>query len=778
MKNYKELAFKYLMINKKRTVLTILGVALSTMILFVFLNSVLSFLVTQRNICREEIKYETIFWCESRAVAEQIAKEKYIKDFEIKGVYKPTEEVFYENALCANFVHPYQMNIYLKRATQEYGVSYDYTELATFYFATGEDNVLVIIVLFVLMIAYIFAIFSVAVVRNSIQLISLEQIKDYGVLRCIGATKGQLKKLVHLMSFILELSGIALGVGLGFGVYLFIAYKAKLEIGFHIIGIPFIMVAFFGDLYFVVQENCRFVNKLTPVAAVRGEFKLNQKQLKPHGKGVAGRLLGIEGEYASKSLKRNPARMWKSVGAMAMGIAMVVVTVSVCGTIVDFVTQDNKRYGRYQVVNSMVMQPGVEQLHYEKYLLSEEDQEGLQKSKQVSSVKNVYDVSIYTADPWIMAERETDKLKKETDYGQGRAKSLESYRNGLLNEEAKRIYEFNFASNTLSGYDAEDYKRLEPYLVEGTLDLSDKGIVLINGTYVQVDNTEVLNEVWEEYVVTDFRVGDKIEFVDMQALGALVRERMEELKLSDGGDDYNLAAMRELIYACYKELSGKGVTKTFVIEGIVSWDANKFLMSGGASFVLPLERYWEETGLGAQDNSGTMYRLEGHALGEDLKELWYRDTVRYMDCSYLMVLDTIGTVWDFVVGGMIFVLFVVIIHLLNVSNTTASDLHLRRKEFAQLRVLGMSQKRLIYTVMLEGIITAFLADVFGVILGYGIIKAAITFINMGYYVPLSFSWGTCILMLIVNTVIICLTIYLPIKGMKIDMAEQLQAAGE
>ena len=46
MNDYRQLAIRYLKNNKKRTFLTILGAALSTMILFAFLNSMMSLYVT------------------------------------------------------------------------------------------------------------------------------------------------------------------------------------------------------------------------------------------------------------------------------------------------------------------------------------------------------------------------------------------------------------------------------------------------------------------------------------------------------------------------------------------------------------------------------------------------------------------------------------------------------------------------------------------------------------------------------------------------------------
>lgn len=71
----------------------------------------------------------------------------------------------------------------------------------------------------------------------------------------------------------LELNGIILGSAFGFLLYLPLAIKAKLDIGFHVIVLPVILAVFMFDLYFVMQENCRFVNRLTPVAAVKENLK-------------------------------------------------------------------------------------------------------------------------------------------------------------------------------------------------------------------------------------------------------------------------------------------------------------------------------------------------------------------------------------------------------------------------------------------------------------------------------------------------------------------------
>lgn len=698
MNDYRQLAIRYLKNNKKRTFLTILGAALSTMILFAFLNSMMSLYVT------------------------------------------------YEESL--------------KKIPDE----------------------LTIAVLAVLLISYLFAIFSVGVVRNSIQLISLEQIRDYGVLRCVGSTKRQLKEVVFWMGFLLEMNGIVLGIALGFLLYLPIAIKAHLDIGFHFIVVPFIIVVFLFDLYFVMQENCKFVNRLTPIAAVRGEFKINKSKIKARRKGLAGLLLGVEGDYAMKNLKRNPSRMWKTVGVMAMGIMMVTMAVSLCGTIYSYVAGDMKQYGRYQISDYSEWEPGLGPLRSLEWRLASNATNILQNSECVTEYKPIYEASIFTEDPLELYNHLDELYEEETSYGSTIARMGERYINGEteISEQGKIFRDIFISSNRLLGYDPADYERLEERLIAGTMELSENGILLVNGTRAYNDKMDTLNPVWKDYMLTDYQVGDTIEMVDFKAMTKLVEKRLIQQGLmpsvKNGTCDVHKAG--KILYECYEELAKAGVTRTYVIEGIVGIDENRVTISADKpAFVLPLNKYFEETGLSASDSSGIMYHIEGMRISKEMEQMAYTSEA-LSDLSYVYVLITLGNTWDLMIGAGLFVLFLFVINILNVINTTASDLYLRRKEFAQLRVMGMSKKRLIYMVMLESVIVAVLSGVIGVVGAYFALKKAIEFVNIGFYVPFEFSWGACVGMVAFCTVLICMTVYIPIKKMKMSVAEELMASSE
>lgn len=782
MKDFKELAGRYLAFNKKRTILTILGVALSAMVLFVLINTILSFYITSRNDTREKVKYEMVFLCDSEGKANELTKESCIIDFQIAEKPLPEDKGGVQYAVYANMEHPYLMKGDVEEITEKYSVECQTTALGAYYYGE-EGSSLVIMGLLALLVAYIFATFGVAVVRNSIQLMTLEQIRDYGMLRCMGSTKKQLKEMVFKMGFLLEISGIAIGIVLGFLVYLPIAITAKMEIGFHVVSVLFIVAAFVFDLYFVMQENCKFVNKLTPIAAVRGEFKIKTRKIKARRKSLVGVLFGIEGDYASKNLKRNPARMWKSVGAMSMGIAMSIVAISMCGILYSYATDDTRQYGKYQVEDRGPYMPGFGQEWTELMMMPEEYAEQLEASKYVSASKDVYEAYLYTSDFMELLDHYTHEFMYESDYGRYKRSGidwLEKNKDNDKNEWIKGLHELDLAECSLIGYDNEDYADLEEALIEGTTDLNENGILLVNGSCTMEVSNEYINEVWREYTMTDYKVGDVIEFVDYQKLDAWIRTRINgiELQAEDGEFDYELCY--NIFYEGYQEMIRQGATRTYVIEGIVNRDVNRAILFDGPRFVLPLDKFFNATGLNEKDTAGKMYHLKGMQLDkplkkalEGLRQYGAYEQFRYLDTLYMM-----STILKVVIGAGCFVLFVVVVNMLNVINTTASDLHLRRKEFAQLRVLGMSKKKLTFTVLLEGLIAAFFSGIIGVALGYLIVTIVMNAVNYGYYVEFSFSWGWSAVLVGISTLILCLTVYLPIRGMKLNMAEELQAGGE
>ena len=72
----------------------------------------------------------------------------------------------------------------------------DYNDEILSAYLVDRNSSLWIATIFSIFIAYVFAIIGIGIIRNSISIAAIERLKDYGEMRCIGATKRQIKNIV------------------------------------------------------------------------------------------------------------------------------------------------------------------------------------------------------------------------------------------------------------------------------------------------------------------------------------------------------------------------------------------------------------------------------------------------------------------------------------------------------------------------------------------------------------------------------------------------------
>lgn len=782
MTDYKMLAVYYLRHNKKRSITTILGVVIAVLVLFVLLNIALDYFLDQRAAVRKEADYDFVLYTETQEQIEEIINREDVKSAYVGEGYDYKKEALCKNALYVNLNNPYKMSDTLKELEQEYNLAGQVNpDLALYYFNDGDDNMIFIAVMLVILIAYIFAIFGVGIIRNSIQLSLLEQLKDYGILRCIGATKGQLRAFIYIMGAILEIIGVVIGVILGYPVSAVVGLFFHNSIGFHILPVIVILVVFLGDLYFVMQENCKFINRMTPISAVRGEFRIKKEKIKARRKGILGRLFGMEGEYAYKSLMRNPGRFWKSVFAIGIGVAAFIVMMS-CISITSKMLKDAKKcYGKYQLYFYNSISPGIDTDAEAamKNLPPMEILEEFAAEKSITEAKRMYLSEIYATAPDAVLGRLEEEYCAKTAVGACGKEIYESHKAGddenILNIET---------ALSLSGYDEEDYKDLESRLIDGTLDISENGLVLVGASEaVNKGEDETLIEAvtYDHYTITDYKVGETIDIVDPQKLMKLVKERetaaaKEEKEGKDPYAKYNGVSILEF---SRNELIEAGDYKTYTIEGIVDMEGTGYGY-GFLQMIVPLENYFAITGLGEDEISGMKFHIEGSQISsKSLRLLEEASYVGAYDGSgFEFILYIYVTLRKAICYVALAVLFVVTLSGVNIVNTTASNLHLRRKEFAQLRVIGLSKKRLIYTVMLEGIATTIAANIVGIAVGMGIYYYIYKILILIYPADFAVPWLAMLCGVIASGLLLCGAVYVPLKGLPMDMASDLTTDGD
>lgn len=815
MTDYKKLAAYYLKASKKRCVITIIGVMITVIVLYAGLNIFYSYMLQQQKDVRKEADYEIVFLTDDQETLSQIASDdrvtqaytgKYaVSEWEtVNGTDGKYVEKVYDNALYVNTGHPYRMAKIMNEMIEDYGVDAELNwNLSTWYLQDMEEGFAVILIV-VLLIAYIFAIFAVGVIRNTIQMFTLEQVKDYGILRCIGATKGQLSGIIYRMGAILEIVGLLAGIVMGGIVSMILGFIFKISAGFHIIPMIPILITYLGDMYFVMRENAKLVTKMTPVSAVRGEYRIKKEKLHRRGGGLMGKIFGIEGAYARKSVLRNKGRFIKTVTAMVFSISAIVLICSCWGQIRKYWKSTDEKYGEYQINLTSYSSASTSLEEAQSTLPSAEVFRELSRNNSVEESKKVYGCKADLVDTDSYTGKITDEFRTKVTMGHYYGVYMDKL-NGTGEasddkdpEVTRSVAETMVNSTDVIGCDDSDLNHLAKYLTAGTTELSENGILVVAGGSFNSwdldgdaygDEADTLYDKIYHFETYHFELGDTVQLVDFalyqkKCLKAKERIEQEFEKLQkeagmtqDSGEIENAegrTAMRQE-YVEYEQirdqLIAEGHYKTYKVEGILDLGTQVFGETADRQIYMRQNDYFDLTGYGENDIAGMKYKVNLDSVSASS----VTDMLSYIgDSLYGESMQLCVYLKSFVRYAIAAVLFIFVLSSVNIVNTTAGNLHLRRKEFAQLRVIGMSRKRLLKTVMLEGVMTTVVANVLGFIIGIGLSYGVFMYLNMVIEAGKSIAWWAFGVGLVASGLIICGSIWLGIRDLPVAMVEDLK----
>ena len=815
MTDYKKLAAYYLKASKKRCVITIIGVMITVIVLYAGLNIFYSYMLQQQKDVRKEADYEIVFLTDDQETLSQIASDdrvtqaytgKYaVSEWEtVNGTDGKYVEKVYDNALYVNTGHPYRMAKIMNEMIEDYGVDAELNwNLSTWYLQDMEEGFAVILIV-VLLIAYIFAIFAVGVIRNTIQMFTLEQVKDYGILRCIGATKGQLSGIIYRMGAMLEIAGLLAGIVMGGIVSMILGFIFKISAGFHIIPMIPILITYLGDMYFVMRENAKLVTKMTPVSAVRGEYRIKKEKLRRHGGGLMGKIFGIEGAYARKSVLRNKGRFIKTVTAMVFSISVIVLICSCWGQLRKYWKSTDERYGDYQINLTSYSSSTTSLEEAQSTLPSVEVFRELSRNNSVEESKKVYGCKADLVDTDSYTGKITDEFRTKVTMGHYYGVYMDKL-NGTGEasddkdpEVTRSVAETMVNSTDVIGCDDSDLNHLAKYLTAGTTELSENGILVVAGGSFNSwdldgdaygDEADTLYDKIYHFETYHFELGDTVQLVDFalyqkKCLKAKERIEQEFEKLQkeagmtqDSGEIENAegrTAMRQE-YVEYEQirdqLIAEGHYKTYKVEGILDLGTQVFGETADRQIYMRQNDYFDLTGYGENDIAGMKYKVNLDSVSASS----VTDMFSYIgDSLYGESMQLCVYLKSFVRYAIAAVLFIFVLSSVNIVNTTAGNLHLRRKEFAQLRVIGMSRKRLLKTVMLEGVMTTVVANVLGFIIGIGLSYGVFMYLNMVIEAGKSIAWWAFGVGLVASGLIICGSIWLGIRDLPVAMVEDLR----
>ena len=177
---------------------------------------------------------------------------------------------------------------------------------------------------------------SVFCIKNSFDISITEKIKQYGMLRSIGATKKQIKHNVFYEASILGLIGIPLGILAGIlasyiliivsNYYLgdFMASDIKLIFSFSFIAIIFAIILGIVTIYASAFKSAKKASRISPIDSIRNSstIKINSKKVKSPK--IINKLFGVGGDISYKNLKRNKKKYRTTVISIIVSVSVFI----------------------------------------------------------------------------------------------------------------------------------------------------------------------------------------------------------------------------------------------------------------------------------------------------------------------------------------------------------------------------------------------------------------------------------------------------------------------
>ena len=215
----------------------------------------------------------------------------------------------------------------------------------------------------IIIVCLIIVVTSVLCIRNSFEISITEKIKQYGMLRSIGATSKQIKKNVYYEAFLLGVIGIPAGAIIGIVVnYLLVLLsnsiiKGTLPSGFELVysfSLPaIIFAALLGivTIYFSARKSAKKASKISPIDSIRNSEDISIKTSNLKTPKIIRSLFGIGGEISYKNLKRNKKKYKTTVLAIIISVVLFVSLASFVSQGFDIVKKAGGRTSAFTILS-------------------------------------------------------------------------------------------------------------------------------------------------------------------------------------------------------------------------------------------------------------------------------------------------------------------------------------------------------------------------------------------------------------------------------------------
>lgn len=637
-------------------------------------------------------------------ISEEWMKENIVRP--VENYYQKMDEekvasIIGRNQVDVVFFSAFDIEGQMKRLTDRTGLNpEDVMEAVNWAYATATVD-FVTIALGITMLGIIM-LSGYLIIYNIFYINVTADIRYYGLLKTIGTTGKQLKKMVRGQAFLLSAAGIPLGlaggwfVGKGIMPFMFEALNTGGVQNVAINPWIFIFAAFFSlvVVYISCIKPCRLATRVSPIEAVRFVEAIQyKKKTKKTGNVTMLRM-------AAANMSRSKKKAAAVISSLALSLILINTTFSMVRSfsfdeyIKNYLVSD-MMVNHYSTVNMMA-----ESRNHEAITPEVED--------KIRKIEGVEDVHTFPTINSNIVLNENAVRKFETYY---QSNDVEDFQKRYGKEEADQLIQTGKTSGNIYGVEADILEYLTVW--EGKLDLEK----FSQGGYAVVAKSKKEGN-WVS-------PGDTIILENEQGM-------QKELQVMAVADlPYGLSVRMHM-----------GLFPTETIINIRDFD-ELYQYKGGLNAVLDVAEGKEE----AVKKELQTYLSENQpelvlSTKDELEQEFARETRMFT-----------------VIGGLLgFIL--ALIGILNFINATITGILSRKQEFAMMQAVGMTGKQLEHMLILEGLLygtgTLLFSITFGNLVSYGFIYMIGK--NMAYFV-----WNFTIAPIILSIpVIIIISVILPV----------------
>lgn len=555
----------------------------------------------------------------------------------------------------------------------------------------GRDGEMVEIGIAAIIAMLIIVVTSVFCIKNSFDISITEKIRQYGMLRSVGATTRQIRKNVLYEALLLGVAGIPLGLLLGFAAsailvqvcnhYLQGAINYGMQFRFVIIwwtlGVSVLLGAV--TIYLSALRSARRAARVSPIESIRnsGDIKIRANKLRcPRW---IKRIFGVGGEISYKNLKRNRKKYRTTILSITISVLTFIALSFFIQEMMKAVESDLK-YHDYNLSVSVVFG-------------SQEEYPEVLQATRLDHIKRYSVIRAVTFHP-------TDLLYNE-EY-----RDFTRLTTGVLGPMMDMQEVNDYASN-LSVYvvGEEEYRAYLKRLNLNYDDMWDKLIVIdtttrenypdsvgemhdFQGRVYSCEKGDVINGHFDSTELSSFSAEDNQEIPYQFEVGYVT----EELPL--GMETYNYSGESAIISDTLYDSLKDGVR-------------------------------W----------CGIFYDSDDpDALQDELDEMLFgfNYSINNIAENARMMRNLITLIGIFLYG---FIIVVTLIGVTTIFNTVTTNMELRRKEFAMLRSVGMTDHEFSRMIRLETVFMGTKALLFGIPIGLILSFLMYAILEMEDHVP-------------------------------------------